>query len=138
MGQCFSEGFWRSPGVGEGVAANDHPLGTRNPLPLTEGLQIDERFGAREASLEQETMCGSTGHQTIRRSTDLHHNRQTRVQPDPDDDGEMAIAEQFLIDPGTEMIPTPPIHLPGFDLDQFPIHHDILIGYSTRLKTAGN
>ena len=48
----------------------------------------------------------------------------------------MAIAEQFLIDPGTEMIPTPPIHLPGFDLDQFAMHHDILIGYSTRL-TAG-
>ena len=46
----------------------------------------------------------------------------------------MAIAEQFLIDPGTEMIPTPPIHLPGFDLDQFAMHHDILIGYSTRLK----
>jgi hypothetical protein len=52
MGQGFSEGFWRSPGVGEGVAANDHLLGARNPLPLTEGLQIDERFGARESSLE--------------------------------------------------------------------------------------
>ena len=52
MGQCFSEGFWRSPGVGEGVAANDHLLGARNPLPLTEGLQIDDRFGARESSLE--------------------------------------------------------------------------------------
>jgi hypothetical protein len=81
-------------------------------------------------------MCGSTGPETIRRSTDLHHNRQTRVQPDPDDDGEMAITEQFLIDPGTEMIPTPPIHLPGFGLDQFATHHDILIGYWNRLKTA--
>jgi hypothetical protein len=49
----------------------------------------------------------------------------------------MATTEQFLIDPGTEMIPTPPIHLPGFDLDQFAMHHDILIGYSTRLNTAG-
>ena len=82
-------------------------------------------------------MCRSTGHETIRRSTDLHYNLWTRVQPDPNDGGQMAIAEQFLIDPGTEMIPTPPIHLPGFDLDQFAMHHDILIGYSTRLKTAG-
>ena len=52
MGQCFSEGCWRSPGVGEGVAAKDHLLGARNPLPFTERLQIDERFGARESSLE--------------------------------------------------------------------------------------
>src|ERR1700722_6483097 len=74
-------------------------------------------------------MCSSTGHKTIRRSTDLHYNLRTRDQPDPNDGGQMAIAEQFLIDPGTEMIPTPPIHLPGFDLDQFAMHHDILIGY---------
>ena len=75
-------------------------------------------------------MRGSTGHETTRRSTDLHDNLRTRDQPDPNDGGQMAIAEQFLIDPGTEMIPTPPIHLPGFDLDQFAMHHDILIGYS--------
>jgi hypothetical protein len=82
-------------------------------------------------------MCISTGDKTTRRSTDLHYNLLTRDQPDPNDGGQMAIAEQFLIDPGTEMIPTPPIHLPGFDLDQFAMHHDILIGYSTRLNTAG-
>ena len=46
----------------------------------------------------------------------------------------MAIAEQFRIDPGTEMIPTPPIQLPAFDLDQFAMHHHILIGCSTRSK----
>ena len=130
MGQCLSEGFWRPPGAGEGVAADGHLLGTRNSL--SEGRQIDERFGARESSLEQDTMCCCTGHETIRRSTDLHYNLRTRVQPDPDDGGQMAIAEQFRIDPGTEMIPTPPIHLPGFDLDQFAMHHDILIGSSTR------
>ena len=135
MGQCFSEGFWRSPGVGEGVAANDHLLGVRSSL--SEGRQVDERFGARETSLEQDTMCRRTGQETIRRSTDLHNNLRTRDQPDPNDGGQVAIAEQFLSDPGTEMIPTPPIHLPGFDFDQFAMHHDILIGYSIRLKTAG-
>ena len=67
-------------------------------------------------------MCISTGDKTTRRSTDLHYNLLTRDQPDPNDGGQMAIAEQFLIDPGTEMIPTPPIHLPGFDLDQFAMH----------------
>ena len=40
----------------------------------------------------------------------------------------MAIAEQFLIDPGTEMIPTPPLYLPRFDLDQPAQHDHILAG----------
>ena len=44
----------------------------------------------------------------------------------------MAEAEQFRIDPRTEMTPTPPIHLPGVDLDQLAMHHDILIGFRTR------
>jgi hypothetical protein len=45
----------------------------------------------------------------------------------------MAKAKQFLIDPGTEMIPTPSIQLPGFDLDQ-PVGHDhILTGHSTSI-----
>ncbi len=129
-----AKGSGDRPGVREEVAANDHLLGTRNSL--TEGRQVDERFGAREASLEQDTMCRSTGHKTIRRSTDLHHNLPTRVQPDPNDGGQMAIAEQFPIDPGTEMIPTPPIHPPWFDLDQFAMHHDILIGCSNHPKAA--
>ena len=125
MGQCLSEGFRRPPGAGEGVATDGHLLGTRNSL--AEGRQVDERFGARETSLEQDTMCRCTGHETIRRSTDLHYNLWTRVQPDPNDGGQMAIAEQFRIDPGTEMIPTPPIQLPAFDLDQSrpaPAHFD--------------
>ena len=83
-------------------------------------------------------MCGSTGHETIRRLTDLHHNRQTRVQPDPNDGGEMAITEQFFIDPGTEMIATPPIHLQGFDLDQFVRHPHIFTGRSTWSKKVAH
>ena len=46
----------------------------------------------------------------------------------------MAIAEQLRIDPGTEMIPTPLLYLPRFDVDQFVMHHDILIGYWIRLN----
>jgi hypothetical protein len=117
----------------EEVAADDHLFGTRNSLAV--GRQVDERFGAREISLEQDTMCRSTCHETIRRSTDLHYNLWTRVQPDPNDGGQMAIAEQIRIDPGTEMIPTPAIQLPAFDLDQF-IHHHILTGCSTHSKLA--
>jgi hypothetical protein len=83
-------------------------------------------------------MCRSTGHETVRRSTDLHHNLQTRVQPDPNDDGAMAITEQFFIDPGTEMISTPPIHLQGFDLDQFVRHLHIFTGHSTLSKTVAH
>jgi hypothetical protein len=126
MGECLSEGFRRPPGDGEGVAANGHLLSTRNTL--TEGRQIDERFGARETSLKKDTMCRRTGHETIRRLTDLHYNLWTRVQLDPNDDGQMAITEQFLVDPGTEMIPTPPIDLQRFDLDQSVRHQPILTG----------
>jgi hypothetical protein len=50
----------------------------------------------------------------------------------------MAITEQFFIDPGTEMIPTPPIHLQGFDLDQFVRHLHIFTGRSTRSKTVAH
>ena len=55
MGQCLSEGFRRPPRDGEEVAANGHLLDARNPR--TQGRQIDERFGARESSFKQDTVC---------------------------------------------------------------------------------
>jgi len=56
---------------GKGRRRRSSPLRLQ---PAPEGRQVDEEFRARKSPLEEGTVCASTGHEAIRRSTHLHYD----------------------------------------------------------------